>query len=111
MASKKYKLNPEDFITIVPSMCACIASDKITVDGFKVGYMNREESINEVDCGWRFFSGLEDQEYADNPDNLAFYDVNTIANYDHAIIPYLSLPIGTELIRITDTDKFQLLTD
>jgi hypothetical protein len=111
MTSKKYKLKPEDFITLVPPMGACMASDKITVEGFKVGYMNRQESINDVDCGWSFFSGLEDQEYADNPDNLAFYNVNTIANYDRAIIPYLSLPVGTELIRIEGTDKFKLLTD
>ena len=27
------------------------------------------------------------------------YEINTIANYDRAIIPYLHMPTGTELIR------------
>ncbi len=39
------------------------------------------------------------------------YNVNTIANYDKAIIPYLNLPFGTELERIQGTDKFQIITE
>jgi hypothetical protein len=39
------------------------------------------------------------------------YNVNTIANYDKAIIPYLDHPIGTELERIQDTDEFQIITE
>jgi hypothetical protein len=59
--------------------------------------------------GGNFFSGIEDQDYLDNPDNAAIYDVNTIANYDRAIIPYLSLPIGTQLERIKGTDQFLII--
>ena len=82
---------------------------KITVDGELVDYMTREEPQNELDSGWQFFSGTEDQEYIDNPDNSTIYDVNTIANYDPAIIPYLDLPIGTQLERVRGTDKFQII--
>ena len=39
------------------------------------------------------------------------YNVNTIANYDRAIIPYLDLPFGTELERIENTDKFEIITE
>jgi len=56
-----------------------------------------------------FFSGTEDQEYVDDPNNIMIYDVNTIANYDEAIIPYLHLPIGTELERIEGTNQFQII--
>lgn len=86
-----------------------MATDKTTVDGLKVIYMYREESDFEHDSGWRFFSGTEDQDYVDDPDNIMIYDVNTIANYDRAIIPYLNLPIGTELERIEGTDEFQII--
>ncbi len=109
MGEKKFKLKAEELKQLAPGKGACIASDSITVDGNYVHYMYREESINKVDNGWRFFSGLESQEYVDNPDNMAFYDTNTIANYDPAIIGYLHLPIGTELERIEDTDKFQVI--
>ncbi len=55
-----------------------LATDHITVDGHRVGYMYREQGDFEVDSGWRFFSGLESDEYANDPENLTFYDVNTI---------------------------------
>jgi len=90
-------------------MGGCLATDKITVDGLKVIYMYREESDFDEDSGWRFFSGTEDQDYVDDPDNTMIYDVNTIANYDTAIIPYLNLPNGTELERIGGTDEFQII--
>ena len=92
-------------------MGGCIATDKITVDGLQVGFMYRETPDFETDSGWRFFSGTETQDYADNSNNLQVYEVNTIANYDKAIIPYLNLPIGTELEREENSDKFIVVED
>ena len=111
MTTKKFKLKADEFVELVPPMGGCFATDKITVDGMKVGYMYREEHDDDMDSGWRFFSGTEDQEYVDDPNNIMIYNVNTIANYDSAIIPYLKLPVGTELERIENTDEFQLITD
>ncbi|MFF5381109.1 hypothetical protein [Pedobacter suwonensis] len=34
------------------------------------------------------------------------YEVNTIVNYHQAIIPYLHLPVGTDLERIGGTSEF-----
>jgi len=47
--------------------------------------MYREPPRNTFDSGWSFFAGDETQGYCDNPENLALYDVNTIANYDPEI--------------------------
>jgi hypothetical protein len=69
--------------------------------------MYRDEPSDDTDSGWRFLSGTESQEYVDDPENWAIYDLNTIANYDMAIIEYLELPIGTELERIRGTSKFK----
>jgi hypothetical protein len=82
---------------LIESKNGCIATDKITVDGLPVNYMYKEEPYDERDSGWRFFSGTETQEYVDDANNSMIYKVNTIANYDPSIIPYLDLPIGTEL--------------
>lgn len=109
MASKKFKLSPEQIIQLIEPMGGCIATDKITVDGELVDYMVRNEPHNDLDSGWIFYSGTEDQDYIDDSNNSAVYDVNTIANYDKAIIPYLDLPVGTELERIRGTDKFQII--
>jgi hypothetical protein len=107
--AKNFKLKAEEMKDLVPPMGGCLATDKITVDGMKVGRMYREEPDFAQDCGWRFLSGTEDQDYVDNPDNLNYYNVNTIANYDQAIIPYIQLPYGTELERISGTDEFVII--
>jgi hypothetical protein len=57
--------------------------------------MYRENPDNEIDSGWRFFSGLESQEYVDQSNNFSMYDINTIANYDDGIIKNLSATFGS----------------
>ena len=109
--TKKFKLQPGQISELIPKMGGCIATDKITVDGLRVGFMYRERPDFETDSGWRFFSGTETQDYADDPNNLQVYEVNTIANYDKAIIPYLNSPIGTELERKENSDKFIVIEE
>ena len=89
-----------------PNGEGCIASDKITKEGWKVGYMYREEPMPDYpDSGWRFFKGDEDEEYSSNPNYHHVFAIHTICNYDPEIIPYLNAPIGTYLIR-TEEGKF-----
>ncbi|SDE00695.1 DUF2185 domain-containing protein [Niabella drilacis] len=99
MNNKIFRIKKEDIKKVISPMGGCYASDMITVEGLPVKYMYREEGNFEKDSGWRFLSGTESQEYLDNPENLMIYDVNTIANYDPSIIPYLNAEIGSEFIR------------
>ena len=92
--------------TLAPGHGSCYATDRITVEGRRVGFMYREQPDNPTDSGWRFFDGTESQEYVDNPDNLAIYNVNTIANYDSDIIPCLDAPVGSAFERTTGTPGF-----
>jgi hypothetical protein len=103
---KKFRHTKETLRVLAPQRGTCIASDRILVDGRKVGFMYREAPDHESDSGWRFFSGEEDQAYADDPANFEMCSVNTAANYDEAIIPYLDAPIGTAFGRIAGSDKF-----
>lgn len=82
----------------------CFATDKITVEGYKVGYMVREEPYESdfPDSGWRFFMGLEEDGYLNDPDNMEIYDLNTICNYDPDIIPYLEADFGSAFIRVDE---------
>ena len=107
MTTKKFRIDKHEIKRLIGSIGGCMATDKITVDGELVGYMYREAPNYKNDSGWVFLSGTEDQVYADNADNWHIYDVNTIANYDPAILDHLQLPIGTELERIQGTDKFR----
>ncbi len=78
----------------------CMASNRITVDGRKVGYMYREEPDPTFpDSGWRFFAGDEDDAYCENSENFNIFNLNTICNYDNSIIKYLDSPIGTSFLK------------
>jgi hypothetical protein len=105
--TKPFKIPRGQLRRIIPDMGGCYATDRITVDGSKVGYMYREEPRNNIDSGWRFLAGDESQEYADAPDNWAIYEVNTICNCDEAITPYLRAPVGSAFGRVPGTDEFE----
>jgi hypothetical protein len=51
-------------------------------EGLKVGFMYREEPEDEFDTGGRFYSGTEDDDYVDNPDNISIYESNPFFIYD-----------------------------
>lgn len=69
----------------------CLASNRITVEGCKVGYCYREEPDGYWDSGWRFTSGDESDDYMDDPNNAGIYALNTVCNYDLEIIPLLNI--------------------
>lgn len=80
----------------------CLATDRIMVDGCKIGYLYRQEPINAGDSGWCFFAGDEDDAYTSDPDKVGFFHLNTLCNYDRAIIPLLHAPVGTAFVRNAD---------
>ena len=111
MMDKEYKLTSEEIKPLVQGYGACIATDKITVEGYPVRFMYREEPDNDVDSGWRFMSGFESDDYMDNPDNHGVFDVNTIANYDPSIIPLLDSKIGSVFEKADGDELFNEVTD
>lgn len=100
--TKRFALSRSQIRPIAKGYGSCIATDQITVEGKRVGFMYRAPPGAPPDSGWRFFSGEESQDYVDDPNNLAIYNVNTIANYDESIIPLLSAPIGSAFGRDVD---------
>lgn len=76
----------------------------------KVRFMYREKG-EPGDSGWRFFCGDEDQEYTDNPENIAIYDIQTILDIDKSIKPYLECIFGSAYERENENDMFQKSTD
>jgi len=104
MQTKKFGLQASEIRQLAPGRGACMATDMITVHGQRVGYMYRlapdpNSAGPNVDSGWVFLSGTESQAYLDEPNNIAIYDVNTIANYDPEIITLLDAPFGSAFAR------------
>ena len=101
MKKKKFLLRAKDIRPLLQTHMGCIATDRITVDGEKVGFCYREKTDGtHPDSGWRFFSGDENDAYLDDPDNSSVFALNTIANYDPDIIPLLDSPAGTAVFGI-----------
>ena len=71
----------------------CIATNRITVEGCKVGYCYREKPDGGWDSGWRFTAGDESEAYMDDPNNAEIYKLNTICNDDPDIILLLNIPV------------------
>jgi hypothetical protein len=97
--SKDFRLKAIDIKPVAEGYGGCIATDRITVDGERVGSMYRQAPIDSVDSGWSFFSGTETQAYLDDPANSGVFDVNTIANYDPEIVEFLDAPVGSRFVR------------
>jgi hypothetical protein len=110
-SQKKFGLRADQIRPLAQGRGGCFATDMITVEGRKVGYMYREEPDNDIDSGWRFMSGRESQAYMDDAANLAIYDVNSVANYDPDVIPFLDAPIGSAFEREGGTGAFAAVED
>ena len=79
----------------------CIVSDRITKEGYKVGYMYRDEpTAGNPDSGWVFLAGNEDDAYMSDARNHHIFALNTVCNYDPDIIPYLDSEVGSAFIRV-----------
>jgi len=98
-SAKKFALDKELIKPLAKGFGGCIASDRILVDGCRVGYMYRQAPVDEVDSGWCFLAGDESDDYMANNANHGVYDVNTIANYDPDIVPYLDYETGSAFER------------
>ena len=96
-----FKLKPEEIKHLTDIKGGCIASNRITVDGENVGYTYREEPDKSFpnDSGWRFLAGTEDDAYLENPNNFDVFELNTICNYDEAVLPILESEMGASFIR------------
>lgn len=97
--TRRFAIPGDQIADVAPGRGSCIASDRILVDNQRVGYMYREAPDQSHDSGWRFFSGTESQEYCDDAGNFSFYDVNTVANYDSSILPFLDADVGAAFER------------
>ena len=93
--NRDFHVKAEDMKNLLPDReeaSGCIATNRITVEGCKVGYCYREKADGDWDSGWRFTAGDESDEYMDDPNNAGIYGLNTICNDDPDIIPLLNTP-------------------
>ena len=111
--NRNYHVKAEDVKHLLPDWegaDGCIATNRITVEGRKVGYCYREKPDGNWDSGWRFTAGDESDEYMDDPNNAGIYKLNTICNDDPDIIPLLHTPAPCAFER-DENGVFQQIKD
>ena len=111
--NRDYHVKAEDVKSLLPDWKGadgCIATNRITVEGYKVGYCYREKPDGDWDSGWRFTAGDESEEYMDDPNNAGIYKLNTICNDDPDIIPLLNTPAPCAFER-DENGVFQQIKD
>ena len=111
--NRNYHVKAEDVKDLLPGWegaDGCIATNRITVEGCKVGYCYREKPDGGWDSGWRFTAGDESEEYMDDPNNAGIYKLNTICNDDPDIIPLLNTPAPCAFER-DENGVFQQIKD
>ena len=111
--NRDYHVKAEDVKSLLPDWKGadgCIATNRITVEGCKVGYCYREKPDGDWDSGWRFTAGDESEEYMDDPNNAGIYKLNTICNDDPDIIALLHTPAPCAFER-DENGVFQQIKD
>jgi len=106
---KKNK-EPDQFENF-PVIGGVMASKMVTEQKQKVRFLYRQLPANEQDSGWRIFSGSEEQDYVDNPDNIGIYNPSTILKIDPSISELLLNPVGSAFERETEMAKWQEVND
>ena len=111
--NRQYYVKADDMKNLLPDWDGangCIATNRITVEGCKVGYCYREKPDGNWDSGWRFTAGDESDAYMDDPNNSGIYGLNTICNDDPDIISLLKSPYNSAFER-DENNVFQQITD
>ena len=100
---KHYRFWPAELKLLLPEWdgpTGCFATDRILVDGCKVGWCYREEPEEGFpDSGWRFFAGDESEAYIAEIRHTEVCDLNTVCNCDPDVIPLLDAPCRSAFVR------------
>lgn len=89
----------------------CIVSGRIGREGRPVRFMYRQEPDNEIDSGWRFLAGEEDDDYVDDASNHQIWSLDSLAEKHPSIEPYLDAPPGSVFEREDADEDFEPVDD
>lgn len=106
----KKKKTSDEFADF-PPIGGVMASKMVTEQKKKVRFMYREKPTRDEDSGWRIFSGFENQDYANNPDNAGIYNPTTILKIDPSIANLLLNPVGSVFERKNENSNWSEVDD
>ena len=94
-----------ELVTFISNAGGSIVSKNILSHKGKLRWCVREEAINDVDNGWRFFADIDTEEYLSKAYNMCICDFNTVANIEPAILAIYDCKVGTDIELIEENGK------
>lgn len=89
-----------------------IVSKNILENKGNLKWCIKEESVNELDNGWRFLSDIDTDEFLSNTSNMLVCDWITILEIEPAIFGIFDMPVGTEVTLMEQNGhKYFVYTD
>ena len=89
----------------VENVGSCIITKSLLNGETKLRWLFREEPLNNIDTGWIAFGNKDNDDYVNNPKNLAVVDLNTLINIEPTVLNVYEMPIGTDLIFINENGE------
>ena len=84
---------------------ASIVSNNILESKANIKWILREDSVDELDNGWRFLSEIDTEDYLSHAENMSICDWSTIVEIEPAVLSIFNMPIGTELTIIYEEER------
>ena len=84
----------------------CFVTKRVLNEGYKVGYLYREEPDEDKDSGCRITSNTESDEYMDDAQNVAYVSLGAVLSRDDSFVGLLEQPAGSAFIRDESSGKF-----
>lgn len=75
----------------------CIITKSLYEGSSKLKWIFREESVNQVDNGWRAIGDTDTQEYINTPGNNMVVDFDRLVEIEPAVLAIYDMPVGTDL--------------
>ncbi|MDR1737466.1 MAG: DUF2185 domain-containing protein [Candidatus Symbiothrix sp.] len=84
---------------------------KRALEADHIGYCYRETPENDIDSGWRFLYGDEDDDYLDNPTHVETVYPEDMLSINPALDLVLGAPVGLEFEWNLDSETYDEIVD
>jgi len=93
-------------------MGGCVVSKNILDNKGKLKWCVRENAVNDLDNGWRFFADIDTEEFLSDASNMCICNYDSVVEIEPAVLFIYDLPVGTDLTLIEENDsKFFVETE
>ena len=93
-------------------MGGCIVSKNTLDNKGKLKWCVRENAVNDLDNGWRFFADIDTEEFLSDARNMCVCNYDSVVEIEPAVLFIYDFPVGADLTLIEENgSKFFVETE